>query len=153
MEYNITVAGPGGVGKTSTVFRFVSNVFDDWWGMRCCVSHTPRIVWLLLDVLDDSYRKQVTIDDEICLLDIRDTAGQEEFVAMRDQTYRSSVGYGETCANHSKRTNFVPVWCVVCVCACWCVPCPVRAGLFSSMMSAIVPPLTKCLDFTKTFTG
>lgn len=26
-----------------------------------------------------SYRKQVTIDGEICLLDILDTAGQEEY--------------------------------------------------------------------------
>ena len=35
--------------------------------------------------IEDSYRKQVTIDDETCLLDILDTAGQEEYSAMRDQ--------------------------------------------------------------------
>ena len=34
---------------------------------------------------EDSYRKQVTIDDETCILDILDTAGQEEYSAMRDQ--------------------------------------------------------------------
>ena len=34
--------------------------------------------------IEDSYRKQVTIDDETCLLDILDTAGQEEYSAMRD---------------------------------------------------------------------
>ncbi len=28
---------------------------------------------------EDSYRKQVVIDEETCLLDILDTAGQEEF--------------------------------------------------------------------------
>ena len=32
--------------------------------------------------------KQVTIDDETCLLDILDTAGQEEYSAMRDQYMR-----------------------------------------------------------------
>jgi small GTP-binding protein len=35
--------------------------------------------------IEDSYRKQVTIDEETCLLDILDTAGQEEYSAMRDQ--------------------------------------------------------------------
>jgi len=29
--------------------------------------------------LEDSYRKQVTIDNEECILDIFDTAGQEDF--------------------------------------------------------------------------
>ena len=33
----------------------------------------------LLFVLEDSYRKQVVIDGETCLLDILDTAGQEEY--------------------------------------------------------------------------
>jgi len=39
--------------------------------------------------IEDSYRKQVTIDDETCLLDILDTAGQEEYSAMRDQYMRT----------------------------------------------------------------
>ena len=30
-------------------------------------------------VAEDSYRKQVVIDGETCLLDILDTAGQEEY--------------------------------------------------------------------------
>lgn len=33
--------------------------------------------------IEDSYRKQVVIDGETCLLDILDTAGQEEYSAMR----------------------------------------------------------------------
>ena len=43
--------------------------------------------------IEDSYRKQVWVDDEQCLLDILDTAGQEEYSAMRDQycPLRSSV--------------------------------------------------------------
>ena len=32
-----------------------------------------------LFVTEDSYRKQVVIDGETCLLDILDTAGQEEY--------------------------------------------------------------------------
>ncbi len=41
----------------------------------------------------DSYRKQVEIDQETCLLDILDTAGQEEFSAMRDQYMRTGQGF------------------------------------------------------------
>ena len=39
--------------------------------------------------IEDSYRKQVVIDAETCLLDILDTAGQEEYRSVRkcDQSY------------------------------------------------------------------
>ena len=43
--------------------------------------------------IEDSYRKQVSIDDETCLLDILDTAGQEEYSAMRDQYMRTGEGF------------------------------------------------------------
>lgn len=44
-------------------------------------------------VFQDSYRKQVVIDGETCLLDILDTAGQEEYSAMRDQYMRTGEGF------------------------------------------------------------
>ncbi|CAJ0933434.1 unnamed protein product [Ranitomeya imitator] len=44
-------------------------------------------------LLQDSYRKQVVIDGETCLLDILDTAGQEEYSAMRDQYMRTGEGF------------------------------------------------------------
>ena len=34
--------------------------------------------------IEDSYRKQVVIDRETCLLDILDTAGQNKYSAMRE---------------------------------------------------------------------
>lgn len=37
--------------------------------------------------------KQVVIDGETCLLDILDTAGQEEYSAMRDQYMRTGEGF------------------------------------------------------------
>ena len=36
---------------------------------------------------------QVVIDGETCLLDILDTAGQEEYSAMRDQYMRTGEGF------------------------------------------------------------
>ncbi|KAF9149332.1 Ras GTPase, partial [Mortierella sp. AD010] len=40
-----------------------------------------------------SYRKQCVIDDEVALLDVLDTAGQEEYSAMREQYMRTGEGF------------------------------------------------------------
>lgn len=40
--------------------------------------------------IEDSYRKQITVDGLNCMLDILDTAGQEEYTALRDQWIRTS---------------------------------------------------------------
>ena len=41
----------------------------------------------------DSYRIQCIIDDEVALLDVLDTAGQEEYSAMREQYMRTGEGF------------------------------------------------------------
>jgi len=41
----------------------------------------------------DSYRKQCHIDEEVALLDVLDTAGQEEYSAMREQYMRTGEGF------------------------------------------------------------
>jgi GTPase SAR1 family protein len=38
---------------------------------------------------EDSYRKQCIIDEEVALLDVLDTAGQEEYGAMRETYMRT----------------------------------------------------------------
>ena len=43
--------------------------------------------------IEDSYRKQVHIDGKPALLDILDTAGQEEFSSMQDQWIREGRGF------------------------------------------------------------
>ncbi|KIO21161.1 hypothetical protein M407DRAFT_130306 [Tulasnella calospora MUT 4182] len=43
--------------------------------------------------LVDSYRKQCVIDEEVALLDVLDTAGQEEYGAMREQYMRTGEGF------------------------------------------------------------
>lgn len=76
-EFKLVVVGGGGVGKSSLTLQLVANRFFEF--------YDPTI--------EDSYRKQVIIDDETCLLDILDTAGQEEYSAMRDQYSRSGEGF------------------------------------------------------------
>lgn len=43
--------------------------------------------------IEDSYRKQIGVDDVPCILNILDTAGQEEYSAMRDQYMRTGHGF------------------------------------------------------------
>ncbi len=65
------------MGKSALTIQLVQSHFID--------EYDPTI--------EDSYRKQVSIDDEVCLLDILDTAGQEEYSAMRDQYMQGGEGF------------------------------------------------------------
>jgi GTPase KRas protein len=76
-EYKLVVVGDGGVGKSALTIQLIQNLFVE--------EYDPTI--------EDSYRKQVVIDGETCLLDILDTAGQEEYSAMRDQYMRTGEGF------------------------------------------------------------
>ncbi|KAJ9055453.1 RAS1 protein [Entomophthora muscae] len=76
-EYKIVVVGGGGVGKSALTLQFIQSHFID--------EYDPTI--------EDSYRKQCVIDDEIALLDVLDTAGQEEYSAMREQYMRTGEGF------------------------------------------------------------
>ena len=60
-EYKLVVVGGGGVGKSALTIQFIQSHFVD--------EYDPTI--------EDSYRKQCVIDEEVALLDILDTAGQE----------------------------------------------------------------------------
>ncbi|KAJ3197228.1 Ras GTPase ras2 [Irineochytrium annulatum] len=67
--------GDGGVGKTALTIQLCLNHFVE--------TYDPTI--------EDSYRKQVQIDDETCILEVLDTAGQEEYTA--DQWIRDGEGF------------------------------------------------------------
>eukprot|EP01089_Gocevia_fonbrunei_P013862 TRINITY_DN3655_c0_g1_i5.p1 TRINITY_DN3655_c0_g1~~TRINITY_DN3655_c0_g1_i5.p1 ORF type:complete len:171 (+),score=31.88 TRINITY_DN3655_c0_g1_i5:199-711(+) len=43
--------------------------------------------------LEDSYRKQVEVDGLACVLDIIDTAGQDDFIAIRESYYVEGEGF------------------------------------------------------------
>ncbi|KAF0496906.1 ras-domain-containing protein [Gigaspora margarita] len=43
--------------------------------------------------IEDCYRKQCVIDDEVALLDVLDVAGQKEYSAMREQYMRNGEGF------------------------------------------------------------
>jgi len=75
--YKVVVVGGGGVGKSAITIQFIQSYF--------VTDYDPTI--------EDSYTKQCVIDDNVAKLDILDTAGQEEFSAMREQYMRSGEGF------------------------------------------------------------
>jgi GTPase KRas protein len=76
-EFKLVVLGAGAVGKSCMTVQLVSHQFIDF--------YDPTI--------EDSYRKQTVIDGETVQLDILDTAGQDEYSAMRDQYMRTGQGF------------------------------------------------------------
>ena len=102
-EYKIVVLGSGGVGKSALTVQFVQGIFVE--------KYDPTI--------EDSYRKQVEVDGQQCMLEILDTAGtvsralfivtrhlshsklnsisssilQEQFTAMRDLYMKNGQGF------------------------------------------------------------
>ncbi|XP_074593853.1 ras-like protein 2 [Brevipalpus obovatus] len=75
--YKLVVVGGGGVGKSALTIQFIQSYF--------VTDYDPTI--------EDSYTKQCVIDDRVAKLDVLDTAGQEEFSAMREQYMRSGEGF------------------------------------------------------------
>ncbi|KZT06043.1 ras-domain-containing protein [Laetiporus sulphureus 93-53] len=76
-EYKMVVVGDGGVGKSALTIQFIQNQF--------MTEYDPTI--------EDSYRKRYVIDEELAVLDVLDTAGQEEYRTIREQYMRSGEGF------------------------------------------------------------
>ena len=79
-EYKLVVVGGGGVGKSCLTIQLIQSHFVD--------EYDPTIEGMtVISIAEadckfnfaDSYRKQVVIDEEVALLDVLDTAGQEEY--------------------------------------------------------------------------
>lgn len=73
----IIMVGSGGVGKSALTLQFMYGDFIE--------EYDPTKA--------DSYRKKVVLDGQECFIDILDTAGQEEYAAIRDNYYRSGEGF------------------------------------------------------------
>ncbi|CAF3994874.1 unnamed protein product [Rotaria magnacalcarata] len=76
-EYKLVILGSGGVGKSALTVQFVEGKFIG--------KYDPTI--------EDCYRKQIEIDGVDCMLEILDTAGTEQFTAMRDLYMKNGQGF------------------------------------------------------------
>eukprot|EP00002_Diphylleia_rotans_P022610 TRINITY_DN442_c0_g1_i1.p2 TRINITY_DN442_c0_g1~~TRINITY_DN442_c0_g1_i1.p2 ORF type:complete len:191 (+),score=56.75 TRINITY_DN442_c0_g1_i1:59-631(+) len=88
-QNKLVVVGAGGVGKSALTIQYVSKHF--------VTEYDPTI--------EDSYRKQVAIDNISTVLDILDTAGQEEYKTIQDQWWREGKGF-LMCYSITSRTSF-----------------------------------------------
>ncbi|KAL3999810.1 myoferlin [Sarotherodon galilaeus] len=69
--HKVIMVGSGGVGKSALTLQFM---YDE-------------------PTKADSYRKKVVLDGEDVQIDILDTAGQEDYAAIRDNYFRSGEGF------------------------------------------------------------
>lgn len=76
-EYSFVIVGSGSVGKSAITVRFIQGSFVE--------RYDPTI--------EDCYLKQVDVDDVPCVLDIMDTAGQENYKALRDSYMKKGQGF------------------------------------------------------------
>jgi len=77
IDLKLVVLGSGGVGKSALTVQFVQGIFVE--------KYDPTI--------EDSYRKLVEIDGTQYMLEILDTAGTEQFTAMRDLYMKNGQGF------------------------------------------------------------
>eukprot|EP01095_Lingulamoeba_sp_RSL-Kostka_P007348 TRINITY_DN2335_c0_g2_i1.p1 TRINITY_DN2335_c0_g2~~TRINITY_DN2335_c0_g2_i1.p1 ORF type:complete len:168 (+),score=39.02 TRINITY_DN2335_c0_g2_i1:115-618(+) len=78
-QQKIIVVGVEGVGKSTLTFQFVESEFVE--------DYDPTI--------EDSFRKEVIIDQETCVLNILDSAGNEDsgYSRVRNYHLKSGIGY------------------------------------------------------------
>lgn len=75
--HKVIMVGSGGVGKSALTLQFMYDEFVE--------DYEPTKA--------DSYRKKVILDGEDEQIDILDTAGQEDYAAIRDNYFRSGEGF------------------------------------------------------------
>ncbi|XP_054724659.1 ras-related protein Ral-A-like isoform X2 [Uloborus diversus] len=75
--HKVIMVGSGGVGKSALTLQFMYDEFVE--------DYEPTKA--------DSYRKAVMLDGEEVQIDILDTAGQEDYAAIRDNYFRSGEGF------------------------------------------------------------
>ena len=76
-EIKLVVMGSGGVGKSAITVMFIQSMF--------LKKYDPTI--------EESYRKAVDVDEKSYMLEILDTAGTEQFTAMRDLYMKNGQGF------------------------------------------------------------
>lgn len=75
--HKVIMVGSGGVGKSALTLQFMYDEFVE--------DYEPTKA--------DSYRKNIVLGGKECQIDILDTAGQEDYAAIRDNYFRSGEGF------------------------------------------------------------
>lgn len=75
--YQVVIIGHNNVGKSSLVVQFMQNYYID--------EYNPT--------LEDVYRKQCIVDDQVCIIEVLDTSGNDMCHTLTDQYMRYGEGF------------------------------------------------------------
>ncbi|KAL7712416.1 small monomeric GTPase [Entamoeba marina] len=75
--FQIIIIGEGSVGKSALCLQFVREIFS--------TEYNPTI--------EDTYNKSIKVDGQTVSFNLIDTAGQEEYVALREQYFLKGDGF------------------------------------------------------------
>ncbi|PRP77266.1 ras-like protein RAS2-like [Planoprotostelium fungivorum] len=76
-EIKLAVIGKGGVGKSAITIRYVQDVYAEYYD----------------STIDDSKRKQTTVDENSYVLDIFDPPAQDEYSSLREAYRYDTRGF------------------------------------------------------------
>ena len=102
-DRQLCVVGSGGVGKSALVVQFckvtphfsrrVPKPSHFFFPSFFCFPFQGKFVERFDPTIEDAYRQQAEVDGEARMLEIYDTAGQEEFSSLRDTYIKASEGF------------------------------------------------------------
>ena len=76
-KLDVVIMGSAGIGKSASSIRFNSGIYVEY--------YDPTI--------EDSHRKQLVLDSEVVLMDMLDTAGEEQSPAITEEHIRAGQGF------------------------------------------------------------
>ena len=125
--HKVIMVGSGGVGKSALTLQFMYDEFVE--------DYEPTKA--------DSYRKKVVLDGEEVQIDILDTAGQEDYAAIRDNYFRSGEGFlcvfsiTEDDSFQVRKKKLVKIWVIILMGDLW---------NFVFQKSRLIAKSPKCCD-------
>ncbi|XP_033901136.1 ras-related protein Ral-B isoform X2 [Acipenser ruthenus] len=91
--HKVIMVGSGGVGKSALTLQFMYDEFVE--------DYEPTKA--------DSYRKKVVLDGEEVQIDILDTAGQEDYAAIRDNYFSATAEFREQILRVKAEEDKIPL--------------------------------------------
>ncbi|KAF3836289.1 hypothetical protein F7725_028847 [Dissostichus mawsoni] len=91
--HKVIMVGSGGVGKSALTLQFMYDEVSSLHNNSRVHLKYVKFVEDYEPTKADSYRKKVVLDGEEVQIDILDTAGQEDYAAIRDNYFRSGEGF------------------------------------------------------------
>lgn len=93
--HKVIMVGSGGVGKSALTLQFMYDEFVEDYEPTKADSYRKKVSCFKIRLTKNLNKStlQVVLDGEEVQIDILDTAGQEDYAAIRDNYFRSGEGF------------------------------------------------------------